>query len=74
MLNEIVRMYVGSILYGTHTDKSDIDIKGIFISDIEEVILGKAPKHIRYSTNKSNTKNTEKDMDVEMFSSQTLIK
>lgn len=61
----------GSNLYGTNiSDKSDIDIKGIFLPDIKSCIFGKAPNNIHYSTGDNNSKNTVDDIDIDLWSIQ----
>jgi hypothetical protein len=41
--------YSGSLLYGTNTPgKSDIDIKGVFLPNITDLILNKAPKKLYF--------------------------
>jgi len=53
----------GSKLYGTNTPTSDTDIKGIFIPSKRSLILKKDPGSITLDTNKTNIKNTSKDVD-----------
>lgn len=73
-MNIIVKMKFGSHLYGTDTPASDLDFKGVFLPTKEEVFLGKIPKSINLSTNKSNTKNSSDDVDVEMYSLHYFLK
>lgn len=58
----------GSQLYGTNTPESDTDYKGLFIPDIKELFLQRAPRTLHFDTNKSGTKNTSEDVDFELFS------
>lgn len=69
----IMKSLFGSKLYGTSTPESDLDIKGIFIPDAKELILGKAKTHYNKNTNGHNTKNTADDVDEEMYSLQYFI-
>jgi hypothetical protein len=64
----IVKMVFGSHLYGTSTPESDKDFKGVFLPTREQILLGKIPKSINESSNKTNIKNTSKDVDLEMYS------
>jgi predicted nucleotidyltransferase len=45
--------HYGSILYGTNSESSDIDIKGIFIPTMNDVILKLDPDHYTKNTNNS---------------------
>lgn len=59
----------GSHLYGTATENSDTDIKGIFLPSKEQCFLNRIPKSITYNS-KSGTdnKNTSDDVDIELYS------
>lgn len=68
-METILKMNFGSILHGTNTPNSDIDIKGIFLPDIKQVLLNDIPKSINTSTKKdSSMKNTKDDIDYVMYS------
>lgn len=58
----------GSNLYGTALPTSDTDYRGIFIPSMEDLLLGKAEKNIQFSTGDKGTKNTSKDVDINLFS------
>lgn len=58
----------GSHLYGTSTEKSDRDYKGIFLPTKEQILLGRIPKSINTTPNKGKTKNTSMDVDIEIYS------
>jgi len=65
----VVRMHFGSHLYGTATENSDHDYKGIFLPEKSDLILGKRCKSISTSTKKgSDEKNTSLDVDEEIYS------
>ncbi|MHA1739237.1 MAG: DNA polymerase beta superfamily protein [Candidatus Heimdallarchaeota archaeon] len=64
----IVLMKFGSYLYGTNTENSDIDYKGIFMPTKEEIFLNKIPKSIQFSSGDQNEKNTKDDIDIELYS------
>lgn len=69
----IVKMNYGSHLYGTNTETSDRDYKGVYFPSIEELILQNVKNSIVNNSNNTNTKNTEKDIDSEMYSLQYFI-
>lgn len=67
--------YFGSTLYGTSiTGKSDLDIKGLFLPAKETMLLGNNQKSITFSTGKSDSKNTESDVDIQLWSLQYFLK
>lgn len=63
-----MKCYFGSKLYGTNTPESDLDIKGIFLPNAKDIILGNIVNHYSNNTNDSSSKNTSTDVDVEMYS------
>lgn len=71
----IVKMKFGSHLYGLNTPQSDTDIKGIYIPEYRDIILGKVPKtSVNSTTGKDDSKNGIEDIDIEMFTLQGFIK
>ncbi len=73
--NIIVKMKFGSHLYGTDTEDSDLDYKGIFMPSKEEIFLNRIPKCYSHQTNKDNeSKNTKDDVDEEIYSLHYFIK
>ena len=66
--NVIMLCRFGSHLYGTDTPESDTDYKGIFMPTKEQILLNKIPKTLNYDSNPSNEKNTEEDIDCELYS------
>lgn len=60
----------GSHLYGTATERSDTDYKGVFLPNKEDVLCGVKRNHYGKSTGKDKEKNTAEDVDVELFSLQ----
>lgn len=65
----IVKTIFGSHLYGTSTPESDNDFKGVFLPSKEQILLNEIPKSINESTkNNNSSKNTSKDVDLEMYS------
>ncbi len=70
----IVKIKFGSHLYGTSTPNSDIDYKGVFIPAKRDVLLGRVPKSVNYSSGNPSEKNTPADVDVEMYSLHYFVK
>jgi len=60
--------HYGSKLYGTDSETSDTDIKGIFIPTERDVLLKKDPDHWSMNTNNTIEKNTSEDIDCQLFS------
>lgn len=57
----------GSHLYGTNTENSDIDLKGIFMPSIESLALQNAPDHFS-SQRTDGVKSTADDVEIECWS------
>ena len=70
----IVKMIFGSHLYGTATEKSDTDYKGIFLPSRDAIILGRIPKSYSSSTGDDKSKNSTADVDTEFYSLHYFIK
>lgn len=64
----LVKMLFGSHLYGTNTQDSDMDYKGIFMPTLDDILLNQVPKSVNLSSNKTNVKNTPSDVDLEIYS------
>jgi len=60
--------YFGSHLYGTNTEKSDLDFRGVYLPSLKSLILSKAPRHYSFTTSNKYEKNTSKDCDIQMWS------
>lgn len=68
-MKTLVNMVFGSHLYGTNSETSDKDYKGVFMPTREDLLLQRVPKSINNSTKKRNDqKNTAEDVDTEMYS------
>lgn len=72
-MNTVFYGYHGSYLYGTNTEQSDVDYKGIFIPDVKDMIYGTVKEIQSYSTGEEHKKNTANDVDVEMISLRKFI-
>ncbi len=64
----IVQMIFGSRMYGTHTDKSDQDMKGVFIPAPNQLLLQRVPNSINLGKKKGEGKNGPDDIDSEIYS------
>jgi hypothetical protein len=74
-MNNIVKMYFGSHLYGTNTESSDVDYKGIYLPSLRQVFLCDVPKSVNNNTKSGNSgKNTPDDVDEEIYSLHYFIK
>ncbi len=63
----------GSHLYGTNTEKSDLDFKGIFLPKKDDLLLSKLKqikKSITYSNSNPNVKNDKTNYDIQLWSLQ----
>jgi predicted nucleotidyltransferase len=72
-MKTIVNMLFGSHLYGLDTLESDKDYKGIYLPEIDDVLLQRVQKSISRSTGDHNSKNTKGDIDSEFYSLQYFI-
>ena len=72
--NLIVEMVFGSHLYGTATESSDRDFKGIFLPTAEEILLGRIPKTANSSTKDDSRKNAAEELDCEYYSLQHFLR
>ncbi|MER2514620.1 MAG: nucleotidyltransferase domain-containing protein [Nitrosomonas ureae] len=64
----LVDMVFGSHLYGTNSETSDRDYKGVFMPTREQILLQRVPHSINESTKKGTEKNTADDTDRERYS------
>jgi hypothetical protein len=58
----------GSHLYGTNTENSDTDYKGIYRPSMQNLALDSVKRTLSFSTGDDKSKNTAEDVDVELFS------
>lgn len=62
--------HFGSVLYGTNSEKSDCDLKGVFVPSVASLVKGTASHHYRFSSGANDSKNNAEDVDVELWSLQ----
>jgi RNA repair pathway DNA polymerase beta family len=74
MNKTIVKAVAGSHLFGLNTPASDMDYKGVFQAGLKDIILGKDSKNINLTTNQSNSRNTNVDIDTDLKELRTFIK
>lgn len=72
-MKSICKVKHGSHLYGLNTEKSDTDLKGVFLPEVKDLLLGKDMSHISKKTNTTELKNDHTDVDFESFSIQRFM-
>lgn len=71
----LVKAVAGSHLFGTNTETSDKDFKGIFLPEANDILLGKFDQTIHQHTNNQvGQKNTKDDVDIEFYSLDKFLK
>lgn len=70
-MKKIIEIKFGSHLYGTATENSDIDIRGIYLPEVKDIILSRAKKSISNKITKTiGEKNKAGEVDAEYYSLQ----
>ncbi len=64
----ICEIKFGSHLYGTATETSDEDFRGLFLPSVEEILLGRIPRTFHEGTRDDTRKNLPGEQDVEYYS------
>lgn len=67
MDNVIFACRFGSHLHGTTTPTSDLDIKAVFIEDVDNTLLGEYRHTENISTGGEEVRNTTEDVDIEFI-------
>lgn len=68
-MNKILEIKFGSHLYGTNTENSDLDFKGIYLPTAREIVLGKIKRTVSDGRNKELfERNNKDDVDSDFFS------
>lgn len=57
----------GSRLYGTNSDESDFDFRGLFLPSLRSFVLGRAKSTIHYSTGANQHRNSGNDLDLDLY-------
>ena len=73
-MRKIVRMVFGSHMYGLNTPSSDRDYKGIYLPELDELLLGTYKPNIKFSTGDDKSKNTADDIDDDWMALPTFLK
>ncbi len=63
----------GSDLYGTNTEKSDTDYKGLFLPSKKQCYLNQITKSFSYSTGEADSRNNKSDTDIQLWSLQYFL-
>lgn len=64
----------GSHLYGMNTPESDTDYKGLFLPSKEQCFTQNVSKSITYTSGENSSKNTDEDVDIQLWSLQYFLK
>lgn len=64
----------GSYLFGTDTEESDIDFKGLYLPSAESLLLGEKSKTLKYSTGNDESGNSKGDLDLELLPVHSWLK
>jgi len=73
-MKNIITIKYGSHLYGTATPESDLDIKGIYIPSVKDILLqGIKPVIVKKSSKKHGEKNRPGDIDYELYSPEKYL-
>lgn len=70
----LIKTVAGSHLFGTNTEASDKDYKGVFLPDARDILLCNNVESLNQSTGNSIERNSKDDVDVEMFSVRKFLK
>lgn len=73
-MKTVIKSYFGSHLYGTSTPESDVDYKEIFIPDARQIMTDSVKNHMTMNTNDTSSRNTNEDIDHELFSLKQFFK
>jgi predicted nucleotidyltransferase len=74
-MNKLIEVKFGSHLYGTNTENSDTDYKGIYLPTAKEICLNSYKKTITTVRPKQvGERNTKDDIDIEFFSLDQFMK
>jgi predicted nucleotidyltransferase len=73
-LNTVLLLKFGSYVYGTNLPTSDLDIKGIYLPNAQDILLQRVSATLNFSTKRDpSQRNTSEDIDTEIFSLQQYL-
>ena len=72
-MNVLMKTVHGSHLYGLETPNSDVDYKGIFLPELNDLLLEKSPKQMSRTTGDNFSKNGADDVDESLYSLRYFI-
>lgn len=67
-MNVLAKFVHGSHLYGLDRPESDLDYKAVYMPSLTDMLVGNIRHSVNLNSNKSNTKNTQDDVDYEVYS------
>lgn len=70
----LIKTVAGSHLFGTNTEESDMDYKGVFLPSPKDILLNNYKDTISQSTGNSSEKNNSTDVDIEFYSLKKFLK
>lgn len=70
----LIKAQAGSHLFGTNTPSSDMDYKGVFLPEADQILLGSYSEFVSKTTGDSNSKNSKDDIDIELYSLKKFLK
>jgi predicted nucleotidyltransferase len=74
-VNKIVEIKFGSYLYGTNTENSDLDLKGIYLPSGRDIVLEQSKRNISTTRPKAEfERNNKDDVDIEIFSLKEFLR
>ena len=71
-MQKLFKCEYGSRLYGTNTPTSDLDIKIVYLPELNDLLLGnRVGNNCKKTNTQENTKNTSEDIDIEFIPLQS---
>lgn len=70
----LIKTVAGSHLFGTNTETSDKDFKGVFLPSATDILLLNKQESFSQSSGDDRSKNTKDDVDVEFYSLSKFFK
>lgn len=73
-MKTLIKAVAGSHLFGTNSETSDHDYKGVFIPDGKSILLGTYSDTIQKTTGDDESRNNKDDVDMEIYSLRKFFK